>query len=71
MTLAVPTSIAVMQNSGGASTLSALTLSGAWALSPTWKVGILRATTCEQGVLFLPVARAPLLKQVIKAHGIL
>lgn len=53
MTLAVPTSIAVMQNSDGASTLSALTLSGVWALSPMWQVGILKASTCEQGVSFL------------------
>lgn len=50
MTPAVPTSIAVMQNSDGASTLSALTLSEVWASSPTWQVGILRAPASEQEV---------------------
>lgn len=42
MTPAVPTSTAAMQNSDGVSTPFALTSSGASALSPTWKVGLLR-----------------------------
>lgn len=42
MTPAVPTNTAAMRNSDGVSTPSALTSSGAWASSPTWKVGLLR-----------------------------
>lgn len=43
MTPVVPTNTAAMQNSDGVFTPSALISSGALALSPTWKVGLLRA----------------------------
>lgn len=69
MTPAVPTSIAVMQNSDGASTLSALTLSEVWASSPTWQVGILRAFASEQEfpAFTQTCSQSPFLTEAIKA----